>query len=129
MRVKCNKVISPTTKKDLGDQSPWLKKGNEYLVFAMVWNSKFGMEIYISTEHYNEPSFVRLEGFEVSSQIIPSSWTTITKLFGDQTLVYMLPRSWAYESFFEEIENEGSEAVKLFNKEVEQMYHEEGLVD
>lgn len=126
MRIKCNKIISPTTQEDLGSESPWLKKDKEYLVLAMSWSSKFGMEIYIQTEQYNEPAFIRLEGFEIISQKIPSSWITVTQQFGDQTLVHMLPRSWNYENFFEEIENEKSEAVSLFNKEVEQMYHEEG---
>ncbi len=46
----------------------------------------------------------------------------------DQTLVFMLPESWSYEHFFEEVNDEKSDAVKLFNKEVEQMHREEGLL-
>jgi hypothetical protein len=129
MRVKCNKIISRATKKDLGDKSPWLTKDKEYLVLAMSWSSKFGMDVCIQTEQYNEPAFIRLEGFEIVSQKIPSSWVTTTQQFGDQTLVYMLPKSWNYETFFEEIEDEKSEAVALFNKEVEQICREEGLID
>lgn len=128
MRVKCNRIISHTTKEDLGDQSPWLKKGKEYLVLAMAWSSKFGMQIYIQTEQYNEPRFIDLDGFEIVSQKIPSSWITTTQQFGDQTLVFMFPKSWAYDSFFEEVDDEKPEAVKLFNKEVEQMYREEKLL-
>jgi hypothetical protein len=128
MRVKCNKIISRVTKKDLGDKSPWLKKDKEYLVLAMSWSSKFGMEIYIQTEQYNEPAFIRLEGFEITSQKIPASWITVTQQFGDQTLVHMLPKSWNYETFFEGIEDEKPEAVALFNKEVEQMYRDEGVL-
>jgi hypothetical protein len=128
VRVKCNKIISHTTKEDLGEQSPWLKKGKEYLVLAMAWSSKFGMQIYIQTEEYNEPRFIDLDGFEIVSQKIPSSWITTTQQFGDQTLVFMFPKSWTSDSFFEEIDDEKSEAVKLFNKEVEQMYREEGII-
>ena len=128
MRVKCNQVISPITKENLGDESPWLKKNKDYLVLAMSWSSKFGMQIYIQTEQCNEPSFIRLEGFEIISQEIPSSWVTITQQFGDQVLVHMLPKNWNYETFFDEIENEKPEAVELFNKEVEQMYREERLL-
>jgi len=128
MLVKCNKIISHTTNEDLGDDSPWLKKEKEYLVLAMSWSSKFGMQIYIQTEEYNEPAFIRLEGFEIISQKIPSSWITTTQSFGDQLLVHMLPQSWSYESFFEEIENEKSETIALFNQEVEKMYREEGVL-
>ena len=129
MRIKCNKIISPTTKEDLGDISPWLKRGHEYTVLAMNWSSKFGMKVFIQSEHYNEPCFVDLEGFEILSQKIPSSWITTTREFGDQLLVTMLPKSWtAYTNFFEELEDEKKEAVALFNEAVELIYREEGKV-
>lgn len=32
-------------------------------------------------------------------------------------------------TFFEDIENQNPEAIALFNKEVEQIYREEGLMD
>lgn len=94
----------------------------------MSWSGKFGMQIYIATEQHNEPSFVELDGFEIVSQKIPSSWIMTTQQFGDQTLVFMLPKSWTYDKFFEEIEDQTPEAVTLFNKEVAQMYREEGLL-
>lgn len=125
MRVKCNRIISPATQEDLGDESPWLKKGNEYIVLAMSWSSKFGMEILIQSEHYNEPCFVDLRGFEIISQKIPISWVTITKEFGDQLIINMLPKSWVYDDFFDELEDEKLEAVKLFNKEAELIYQDD----
>lgn len=128
MRVICQNIISPTTKENLGDQSPWLKKSKEYIVFAMEWSSKFGMMVLLTTEQYDEPRFVPLDGFEVVSQKIPASWVTTTQQYGDQKLVYMLPESWNYESFFEDIEDEKPKAVALFNKEVEQMYREESFI-
>lgn len=129
MKVKCAKIISPTTKKDLGEQSPWLKRGKEYIVLAMNWSSKFGMQIFIQTEQYNEPRFIFLEGFEVISQKMPASWITTTQEFGDQLIVTMQPKSWlSFNNFFDELDEEKPEAVALFNKEVEQMYREEGLL-
>ena len=128
MRVKCNKIISPATKEDLGHESPWLKKGSEYSVLAMNWSSKFGMKILIQSEHDNEPCFVDLTGFEIVSQKMPSSWITLTREFGDQILINMLPKSWAYDDFFDEIENENSQAIALFNKEAELIYKEAGKV-
>jgi len=128
MRIKCNRIISSATKEDLGGVSPWLKRGNEYTVLAIDWSSKFGMQVFIQTEHYNEPHFVDLEGFEITSQKIPSSWITTTKQFGDQLLVTMLPKSWStHDGFFEELDDERPEIVALFNKEAELIYHEEGV--
>lgn len=128
MRVKCNRIISPTTKKDLGEESPWLKKGNEYIVLAMNWSSKFGMQIFIQSEHYNEPFFVDLEGFEILSQKLPASWITTTQQFGDQFLIHILPASWsAYKNFFEDLEDERPEAVALFNKEAALIYEEDKI--
>lgn len=127
MRVKCNRIISHITKKDLIDQSPWLKRGKEYLVLAMAWSSKYGMQIYIQTEQYNEPRFIDIDGFEIVSQKIPSAWITTTQQLEDQTLMFMLPESWTYDSFFEELEDEKPEAVELFNKEVDQIYREERM--
>lgn len=73
MRVKCNKILSPDTKKDLGSKNPWLMVGNEYIILAMRVSSKNGVEIYIQSEHYKEPFFVDLDGFEMISQSIPIS--------------------------------------------------------
>jgi hypothetical protein len=127
MRVKCNRLISATTKEDLGEESPWLKKGNEYTVLGMRWSSKFGMRILIQTEHYNEPRFISIDGFEIINQKIPPSWKTQTSKFGDQIIVVMMPESWLnYDNFLDKLENEDSSAVALFNKEAELIYRGEG---
>src|SRR3990167_1477974 len=102
MRIKCNKIISPTTKEDLGSSSLWLKRDSEYIVLAINWSSKFGIKVLIQSENHNEPCFVDLLGFEILNQYIPKSWVTTIKQFGDQLLVTMLPSSWkAYDNFFE----------------------------
>ena len=126
MKVKCAKIISPTTKKDLGEHSPWLKRGKEYIVLALNWSSKFGMQIFIQTEQYNEPRFIFLDGFEIISQKIPVSWSTKTQEFGNQYIMTMQPQSWlSFNNFFDELDDENPEAVALFNKEAELIYKEE----
>jgi hypothetical protein len=128
MIVKCNKIISFVTKENLGDKSPWLVKGNEYVILALDWSSKGGIEAYIQTEHYKEPRFISLNGFEFISQTIPSSWVTKIQDLGDEKIVTMLPASWSYDGFFEDVENQKLKAIELFNKEVEQIYREEGMI-
>ncbi|WP_342146126.1 hypothetical protein [Rickettsiella endosymbiont of Aleochara curtula] len=128
MIVKCNKIISFVTKEDLGDKSPWLAKGNEYVILALDWSNKGGIEAYIQTEHYKEPRFISLNGFEFISQTIPSSWVTKIQELGDEKIVTMLPASWSHDGFFEDVENQKLKAIELFNKEIEQIYREEGMI-
>jgi hypothetical protein len=125
MLIKCNKIISHVTKKDLGDASPWLKKGKEYIVLALNISGKGGIEVCIQTEHYNEPYFILLNGFEILSQQIPSSWITIIKDIYDEKIITMLPKSWAYDDFFIDLEDEKPEALILFNQEAELIYREQ----
>lgn len=127
MKVKCKKIISPTTKEDLGEESAWLKRNNEYVVLAFTVSSKLGIEIYIQTEHHNEPAAFSLEGFEILSQKMFSGWEMTSKVLHDETIVTYLPESWNYEQFFEELADESPEALKLFHKEAESIYSEENV--
>lgn len=127
MKVKCQKVISQTGK-DLGESSPWLKVGNEYVVLAIVLVEKSGVQVYIQTEHYDEPHFSSVIGFEFINQNIPSSWVTVFSESYGRKVMTCLPASWNYDSFFEDMENQDPKAIELFNKEVEQIYREEGLI-
>jgi hypothetical protein len=126
MLIKCTKIISPVTKEDLGDKSPWLVKGKEYVVLALNISSKCGITVCLQTEHYNEPSYFSLNGFEIISQHIPKSWITLTKQMDDETFIDMIPQSWAYDGFFNELEDENHQAIALFNREIEIIYCEEG---
>lgn len=127
MKVLCRKIISPTGK-DLGEDSPWLKVGNEYVVLALIIVEGSGMQIYIQTEAQDEPYFFSLIGFEFINQNIPSLWITkITEAY-DRKVMTMLPSSWDYESFFEDMNDQNPKAIALFNKEVEQIYREEGML-
>ena len=98
MKVLCRKIISPTGK-DLGESSPWLKVNNEYIVLAMLIIEGSGIQIYIQTEHYDEPHFASLVGFEFLDQNTSSSWVTSVTEKQGRKVVTVLPASWNYEGF------------------------------
>lgn len=123
MKVRCRKIISSTTEEDLGNTSPWLSIDKEYIVLAIEVSLQSGISILIQTDHYNEPVFIALQGFEIMSQHIPSNW--ITHINGD--IVAILPKSWLYNSFFEDLEDQEAKAMELFKKESELIYNEESL--
>jgi hypothetical protein len=125
MKVICRKIISPATNEDLGDSSPWLKVGNEYIVLAIVLGPRFGISIVIQTEEDDEIGFMSANGFEFTDQHIPSSWIIeINEPYGEK-VISMLPASWSYDSFFEDLDDQKPEAIALFNEEVEKIYQEE----
>ncbi len=128
MKVLCRNIISHTTGENLGDSSPWLKRGKEYIVLAVNYIENLGLDIYIQTEDHNEPSFFTVNGFEFLNQKFPSSWVTVFNKNYDRKVMTALPASWNYDNFFEDMENQDPRAIELFNKEVEQMYGEEGLI-
>ncbi len=86
------------------------------------------VHIYIQTEDYNEPGFISVNGFEFLNQQMPSSWITVFSESHGRKVMTMLPKSWNYDSFFEDMENQDPKAIELFNKEVEQIYKEEGAL-
>ena len=88
-------------------------------------SSKCGIEVCIQTDHYNEPRYITLNGFEIVSQHIPKSWITLIKQIDDEKFIDMLPQSWADDSFFNDLEDEDHQAIALFNKEAALIYHEE----
>lgn len=126
MKVICRKIISPGTGENMGESSPWLKVGNEYIVLALNCVEGSGLQIYIQTEHYNEPCFTHVEGFEFINQNIPTSWIAVVSEAYDRKVMLMLPASWNYDDFFEEINDQNPRAMELFAKEAEQIYREEG---
>jgi hypothetical protein len=129
MKVLCNKVISSTTGEDLGESSPFLKRGKEYTVLAVNYCETSGFYICIQTENYNEPCFIPFVGFEFINEKMPSSWVTVFSESYGRKVMNLLPASWNYDSFFEDVDDEKPAAVALFNKEAEKIYREEGLID
>lgn len=128
MKIICRKIISATTKKDLGNSSPWLKLDKEYIVLAINLIEELGIEIYIQTEHFDEPKFFDIDGFEFVDQFIPSSWVTKLSQVYHRKVMTMLPKNWNYESFFEDMSEEDPGAMKLFTQEAKLIYREVGLI-
>lgn len=128
MKIICRKIISATTKKDLGESSPWLKLGKEYIVLAINLIEELGIEIYIQTEHFDEPKFFDIDGFEFVDQSIPSSWVAKISQVYHRKVMSMLPKNWDYDNFFEDVGDEDSHAMKLFTQEAELIYREAGLI-
>ncbi|GAB4391553.1 MAG: hypothetical protein Tsb005_01820 [Gammaproteobacteria bacterium] len=127
MKVLCRKIFSPMGK-DLGDSSPWLKVGNEYVVLAMEITEGSGILIYIQTEQNNEPAFFDLSGFQIINQHMPSSWVTVINDIDAKKSMVMLPAIWNYAGFFEQILNEEAEAIDKFNEAAEEIHLEEQTV-
>lgn len=104
MLVVCRKSIDCITKEDLGMSSPWLKVNQEYVVVAVSFGPQMVASIYIQTEQYNEPRFSPIDGFEILDQTIPSSWITVVREVYGHKVMTLLPASWNYDSFFEDID-------------------------
>lgn len=124
MKVICRNTFSDTTGENLGESSPWLKVGKEYVVLAIYYAENSGFHIYLQSEDYNEPYFFDLKGFEFTCQKIPSLWITICEEIYGQKIITMLPPRWNYESFFGDIADGDKKAVQLFIEEAQKIYDE-----
>ncbi len=99
MKVLCRNIISHTTGENLGNISPWLRRGKEYIFLAISYVENLGFDIYIQTEDRNELAFFSVKGFEFIDQKIPSSWVTVlNEPYGRKVMI--LPSSWNYDNFF-----------------------------
>ena len=101
-------------------------KGNEYLIYAIRFNEKTGFEIYIQTDNSNTPSFIDAIGFEFLTRRVPSSWVTTFKKKDNNDIMYLLPHSWNYDTFFQDINDQHPDAIVAYRKEVEIIHKEEG---
>lgn len=123
MKVKCNKIVSPEGIY-LDCSTSWLKIGKEYLVLAISLSKPLGMQIYIQTEHHNEPVFFGVGGFEFIDQNMPSLWVANVSNTEDRKIMTLLPESWNYSDFFEDMKKKDSKAINLFNQAAEHIYRE-----
>ncbi|MFO1257942.1 MAG: hypothetical protein U1E78_05985 [Gammaproteobacteria bacterium] len=127
MIVKCIKIISCATGKDLGEKSAWLKVGNQYPVYAIrIEVGKYGhFQVAIESESDGEPVFMNIENFEIVSNHIPSTW--VIGINPDRDIGFM-PLSWFDHAFWEGMDEGTDEAMALFEKEKLLMLKEEGLI-
>lgn len=125
MKILCQKIISAPPRRDLGDISPWIKKSKEYLVWCAVLGPREGVSFFVESESNKDPSWFPAEGFEFINQHIPSSWVSVIEEVYGKKVLTMLPASWNYPSFFEDLDDRKPEAVELYWKEVDKMCEEE----
>lgn len=125
MKVLCKKIFSSVTGEDLGLMTHSLKVGNEYTILSMSYSKNNGIYISLITENFNEPALFHLTGFEFISHYVPSSWVTTVEEFNEEKYIDMLPASWNYESFFDDLEDEEEHAMQLFHQEAQKIYEEE----
>ncbi|MFO1257940.1 MAG: hypothetical protein U1E78_05975 [Gammaproteobacteria bacterium] len=127
MIVRCIKIISSATGKDLGDKSPWLTVGSEYFVFALRLSirHKGDLQYLIETDQDGELGFFSSSQFKIVSGYLPSTWKANYDVDG---CFVLMPPSWFSEAFLEGMDEGTDEAMALFEKEKLLMLKEEGLI-
>lgn len=129
MIIQCKKYISQTSKEKL-DNLPWLAKDKYYIALALVFKSDMGLGVFIQPEGSRDPCLVYLDGFEIITQTLPKNWVTTTeRVFENYDEIIMLPESWNYPGFFEDLDDHEPKAVELFIKEATKIYNEEVCPD
>lgn len=94
-----------------------LKLDQEYIVYSITYLKESGFHIYLKTEKNALPKFFDAKGFEFTSKKMPSSWVTFFNESNNKGTITLLPKSWNYEGFFEDIANGNEKALELFNEE------------
>ncbi len=126
MIIECEKAISSTTGEDLGNDSPWLKIGKQYVVYAIRFRNDpphfLRLEALIESENYNDPRLFDLTQFAVISSKIPSAW--VFNYDPEGSMAFM-PKSWFYDSFWDDLDEEREKGMELFHKEKELILQEE----
>jgi hypothetical protein len=115
--IKCHRVISMCTGKDLGNDAGFLKIGNQYLVFCVRFVPKKMMQVMIQSEPEDGccPFWVDLRGFEVIDNYIPKDWIHVYN--PEFSSMKVMPASWNYPNFLEDLSNDEPHAVALFHQE------------
>lgn len=112
MIVKCVKIISRATGKDLGDKSPWLIKDKSYIVFAIRyrWDTKT-IDFLLESENFSDPTFFDSNQFEIISNRLSSYW-----VFGkdEDNFICFMPQAWFQTGFGEGIDNGDESVMSIF---------------
>jgi len=127
MIVKCVKIVSPATGKDLGERSPWLIRGKVYIVFAIRyrWDTKT-MQILVETENYSDPMFAEIDQFEIISNQLSSYW--VFDKDEDKFNCFM-PQAWFTEGFGEGIDNGDESSLSIYRKYRDLMIKEASIAE
>lgn len=125
MIVKCAKIISRSTGRDLGNKSPWLIKGKAYIVFAVRyrWDIKT-IDFLLESENCSDPVFFDNSQFDVISNKISSYW-----VFGkdEDEFICFMPEEWFKEGFGEGIDNGDESSMSLYRKYRDLMIQEDPI--
>ncbi len=97
-------------------QYPNIVQNKEYLVIALRILLNKGIFVAIEDSFDNLPFFINLQGFEIISQRIPVNWEI--NLIEGEGFSYM-PKSWMLNDFFENLKRRQTEAIHLYDKEME----------
>lgn len=103
-----------------------IEQNGIYYPLVISMEKKYGIMVCIQTGDDNLPAWFDLSGFEVIDQKIPSSW--VIKKYGDEQegMTSLMPASWTYPGFFEDLHDDDEKARKLFNYEAVKIYEEMG---
>lgn len=99
--------------------------GKKCVVFAIRYKAEKGFDVFIQPNEAQPPDFFSVLGFEFLSKKFPDSWVMTVGGDKGKEKVMMIPNSWNYDTFFEDLKNEKLEAVDLFKQEIKDIFAEE----
>lgn len=114
MKIKCVKIISPTTGEDLGAKSPWLTVGKTYVVLALTLQFGIPVRALIEDDSNGEPTDFSIDQFEVIDDSEPSNW--IVKQ-GDRGISWKSPNAWLDADFWDKFDEGEESAVRNYFEE------------
>lgn len=117
MKVKCLKILSPATGKDLGEKSTWLTAGKEYVVLALTLEFDEIVKVLIESDEGSLKDFY-FNQFEITDSSYPENW--ITKC-GENSIVWKAPESWLVDGFWDRLDDGEEEAIAEYMEERKNM--------
>ena len=112
MKVKCVKIINPTTGEEF-ERDSWLTLGQTYLVLEISVEKKRWMSYRLMSNNNSTPAIFDAQQFEVVSNKIPDEWCFD---FVSPNYVGITPKAWIHDGFWEDYFNGEPEAEKIFRE-------------
>lgn len=121
MRVLCQREPG----KFPDENESWLEKGKEYIVMMTKADLFNGFSYCLMSKDKKKLAWFSVNGFEVLSQEIPSTWITAEMQVQGNSALIMLPEKWHYDSFLSDLNSGEKTAQEIFEAETRKMYKEE----
>jgi hypothetical protein len=118
MKVKCIKILSPATEKDLGSQSPWLTVGKVYAVLALTIESGDVARVLVESDDNDVPKDFFINQFEIIDESEPGNWVSKE---GPGGVVWKAPASWLEDDFWDRFDDGEEQALANFSIERDRM--------